>query len=124
MRQYLQHPEAKSLAPDGSACLGSTQGLLHRETIVAHKIVSIGKETDRSWEQGEDPSILDFKLKEYGNESKMVIADAADRKRWRKLGVRHLIRRAGLSQTTVYAILDGEPVRRSTLVNFVRALDG
>lgn len=86
LKQYLQHPEAKSLAPDGSACLGSTQGLLHRETIVAHKIISIGKETDRSWEQGEDPSILDFKLKEYGNESKMVIADSPDRKRWRKLG--------------------------------------
>jgi hypothetical protein len=64
LRQYLQHPEVKSLAPDGSVCLGSTQGLLRRETIVAHKMVSIGKETDRSWEQGEDPSILDFKLKE------------------------------------------------------------
>jgi hypothetical protein len=124
LRQYLQHPEAKALAPDGSACLGSTQGLLRRETIVAHKIVSIGKETDRSWEQGEDPSILDFKLKEYGNESKMVIARETDRKRWRKLGVRHLMRKSGLSQKTVYAILDGEPVRRTTLANFMRAVDG
>ncbi len=124
LRQYLQHPEAKSLAPDGSACLGTTQGLLRRETIVAAKMVSIGKETDRSWEQGEDPSILDFKLKEYGNESKMVIADAADRKGWRRMGVRHLIRKSDLSQTTVYAILDGKPVRRSTLVNFARTVDG
>jgi hypothetical protein len=124
LRQYLHHPEAKSLAPDGSACLGTTQGLLRRETIVAHKMVSIGKETDRSWEQGEDPSILDFKLKVYGNESKMVIADAADRKGWRRMGVRHLMRESDLSQTTVYAILDGKRVRQSTLVNFMRAVDG
>jgi hypothetical protein len=61
---------------------------------------------------------------EYGNESKMVIADAADRKRWRRIGVRHLMRKSDLSQTTVYAILDGKPVRRSTLVNFMRAVDG
>jgi hypothetical protein len=64
------------------------------------------------------------KFKEYGNESKMVIASGADRKRWRKLGVRHLMRKSDLSQTTVYAILDGEPVRRGTLVNFMRAVDG
>src|SRR6266403_5333106 len=90
LRQYLQHPEVKSLAPDGSACRGNTQGLLRRETIAAQTIVSIGKETDRCWEQGEDPSILGFKLKEFGNLSKMVIADRPDRKRWRKLGIRYL----------------------------------
>jgi hypothetical protein len=44
--------------------------------------VSIGKETDRSFEQGEDPSVLDFKMKEYDEESKMGIADPRDRKRW------------------------------------------
>jgi hypothetical protein len=119
----LEHPEFKSLAPDGKACLGNTHGLLRREIIVANKIASIGKETDRSWEQGEDPSILDFKLKEFGNESKMVIAGRTDRKRWRKLGVRNLMRKAHLSQTTIYTILDGEPVRRNTLVNFIRLVD-
>jgi len=124
LRMYLQHPEAKSLAPDGNACVGDTQGLLRRETILAHIIASIGKETDRSWDQGGDPSNLDFKIKEYGNESKMVIAGGPDRKRWRKLGMRHLMRKSNLSQTTVYAILDSEPVRRSTLVNFMRAVDG
>jgi hypothetical protein len=124
LRQYLQHPEAKSLAPDGNECVDSTHGLLSRETIIAHKIVSIGKETDRSWEQGEGPSILDFKLKEYGSESKMVIADSPDRKRWRKLSIRYLRRKSDLSQKAVYAILDGKPVRRSTLVNFMRAVDG
>jgi hypothetical protein len=122
LRQYLQHPETKSLAPDGSACLGSTQGLLRRETIVAHKIVSIGKETDRSWEQGEDPSILDFKVKEYGNESKMVIADRVDWMRWKEAGLRFGMRKSGLSQKAVSAILNGEPVRVATLATFRRAM--
>jgi len=122
LRQYLQHPEAKSLAFDGSACVGSTHGLLRRETIVAGKIVSIGKETDRSWDQGGDPSVLDFKLKEYDNESKLVIADRHDRRRWIKLGVRHLMRKSRLSQKAVYAIIDGQPVRRQTLATFSRAM--
>jgi hypothetical protein len=80
------------------------------------------KETDRSWDQGGDPSVLDFKLKEYGNESKMVIADRHDRRRWIKLGVRHLIRKSRLSQKAVYAIIDGQPVRRQTLATFSRAM--
>ena len=124
LRQYLQHPEAKSLAPDGSVCRGTTQGLLRRETITARKLAPIGKETDRSWEQGEDPSILDFRVKEFGNESKLAIAEPTECERWRKLGIRLLMRKSGLSQKTVYAILGGEPVRRTTLSNFIRAADG
>jgi hypothetical protein len=124
LNQYLRHKEAKSRAPDGAACTAHTRGELLRSSIFAEQLVAIGKETDRRWEQGEDPSMLDFKLKEYGNESKMMIASGSDRKRWRKLGVRHLMRKADLSQTTVYAILDGEPVRRNTLVNFMHAVDG
>src|SRR5260370_5797893 len=121
LAQYLRHPEVKSLAPDGSVCVGSTQGLLRRATIVAGELISIGKETDRSWEQGEDPSLLDFKLKEYGNKEKMVIAEASDRKRWRASGVRIAIRKSGLSPTTVYRIIDGKPVRQQTLQTFARA---
>ena len=121
LSQYLRHPEAKSLAPDGSACVGSTHGLLGRTSIVAGEIVPVGKETDRHWEQGEDPSLLDFKLKEYRKAEKMVVAEASDRKKWEKAGVRNLIRRSNLSQKAVYAILSGQPVRRSTLAAFRRA---
>ena len=111
----MQHREVKSLAPDGFACVGSTHGLLRRETIVARQIVPIGKETDHSWDHGGDPSVLDFKLKEYGNESKMVIADRADRMRWKEAGLRFGMRKSGLSQKAVSAILNGEPVRAGTL---------
>ena len=48
-REYTQHPEAKSLAPDGSPCTGTTRGLLRRRPIEAiTPFVPIGKEVDRS----------------------------------------------------------------------------
>jgi hypothetical protein len=123
LRQYLRHPEAKSLAPDGTACNGDTQGLLGRASIIAGEIVPIGKETDRRWEQGEDPSLVDFKLTEYRKNSKMVVAEASDGKRWKRAGMREMMRKSGLSQKAVYAIIEGQPVRRHTLATFRRAID-
>jgi hypothetical protein len=122
--QYLRHPEAKSLAPDGTPCVGSTQGLLGRTWITAKEIIPVGKETDRHWEQGEDPSLLDFRLKEYRTTARMAVAGISDRRRWKKIGVRNLIRKSKLSQKAVYAILNGQSVRASTLAIFRRAIDG
>src|SRR6266576_1164218 len=90
LRQYLGHPEAKSLAPDVTACRGATKGLLRRALVVASEIVPIG-----NWEQGEDSSFVDFKVAEYRRNAKMVIAEASDWKRWRASGVRLAIRRSG-----------------------------
>ena len=36
--QYQQHPEAKSLAPDGTPCTADTQGLLQRAHVIAGDI--------------------------------------------------------------------------------------
>jgi hypothetical protein len=123
LAQYLRHPEVKSLAPDGSACAASTRGLLRRTSIHAGDVIPIGKESDRRWEQGEDPSMLDFRLKEYGAKSNLSVAGAADRKRWAQAGVRALMRKSRLSQKAVYAIITGQPVRLSTLATFRRAID-
>jgi hypothetical protein len=124
LAQYLRHPEVKSLSPDGGVCAGSTRGLLRRASIHAGQIIPIGKESDRSWEQGEDPSMLDFKQQEWGKRSNLVVAEATDRKRWEKIGVRELMRRSHLSQKAVYAIAAGKPVRRHTLIAFKQAIDG
>jgi hypothetical protein len=121
--KYLRHPEVKSLAPNGSSCVGTTRGLLRRASIHAGEVIPIGKESDRSWEQGEDPSMLDFKLKEYRKAAKMAIAYASDRTRWKKVGVRRMIRKSGLSQKAIYAIINGQPVRRHTLETFRRAIE-
>jgi len=121
--QYLRHPEAKSLAPDGTRCVGSTQGLLGRTWITVRRIIPVGKETDRHWEQGEDPSLLDFRIKDWTTE-RMAVAVVSDRRMWKKIGVRNLIRRSKLSQKTVYAILNGQPVRTRTFAIFRQAIDG
>jgi hypothetical protein len=121
--QYLRHPEVKSLAPDGTRCVGSTQGLLGRTWITAREIIPVGKETDRHWEQGEDPSLLDFRLNEYRTTARMAVANVSERRTWKKIGVRNLIRKSKLSQKAVYGILNGQPVRASTLAIFTQAVD-
>ena len=63
--RYRWHPEAKSLAPDGTRCGKRTAGLLKRTPVVAANFSYIGKETDRRWEQGEDISMLTAEVLEY-----------------------------------------------------------
>jgi hypothetical protein len=123
LEQYLGKPEVKSLAPDGTPCLGTTRGLLRRARIVAGRVIPVAKETDRRWEQGEDPSMLDSSIHIYETQKEMCVADPSDRRRWRQIGVRNGMRRSGLSQKAVSAILNGEPVRIVTLATFKRAME-
>jgi hypothetical protein len=123
LRQYLDKSEVKSLAPDGIPCTSKTHGLLRRARITAGKLIPVGKETDRHWEQGEDPSMIDPNLLIYEKSGNMCVADPFDRKRWSKIGVRRLIRESGFSPTTVYKILEGEPVRCYILSSFRQAID-
>ena len=56
---YQNHPEAKSLGPDGKPCEFDTRGLLQRAHIVANwPPIYIGKESNKHWEEGEDLSLL------------------------------------------------------------------
>jgi hypothetical protein len=80
LHNYLGKPEVKSLAPDGTPCTGATHGLLLRAKIIAGKLIPVGKETDRHWEQGEDPSMLDSQVYVYEKQRKTVVADASERK--------------------------------------------
>jgi hypothetical protein len=93
-------------------CIGTSGGLF-----------PVGKEADRRWEQGEDPSMLDPSIHIYETQKKMCVADLSDRRRWRQTGVRNGMRRSGLSQKAVSAILNGEPVRIVTLATFKRAME-
>jgi len=122
LNQYLGKPEVKSLAPDGAPCEAKTRGLLRRAKIVARGLIPVGKETDRHWEQGEDPSLVDFKLTEYRKHSKMCVADADLIKTGKRIGVRRIMRKSGLSQKAVYAILNGQPVRLHTITIFKSAV--
>jgi hypothetical protein len=115
LRNYLGKPEVKSLAPDGTPCTGTTRGLLLRAKVIAGKLIPVGKETDRRWEQGEDPSMLDSQVYVYEKQGKTVVADPSERKRWSVIGVRRLMRESKLSQAPVFNAIKGTPVRRQTL---------
>jgi hypothetical protein len=123
LSQYLRHPEAKSLASDGTACVGNTQGLLRRASIVAAALVPIGKETDRRWDQGEDPSLVDFEVHQFRKTRDLALAAPADRKRWVQIGIRAAMRKSGFSQKTTYSIFQGKPVKKKTLTMFQRAME-
>jgi hypothetical protein len=122
LRLYLRRPESKSLAPDGTPCVADTKGLLRRASIVAGEIIPVGKETDRRWEQGEDMSMLDFRVLEYRPSGNVVVADATLRDEIAKQGMRALMRTTGLSQHTIEAIRAGQPVRRTTLKRMQAAM--
>src|SRR5450755_555509 len=74
--EYQEHPEAKSLAPDGTPCEADTKGLLKRAHIVAGEFRYVGKETDHKWEEGDDISVREFKATEYGR-AKKIVAETA-----------------------------------------------
>ncbi len=122
LRLYLRRPESKSLAPDETACTADTKGLLKRASILAGQIIPVGKETDRRWEQGEDMSMLDFKVLEYRPSGNLVIADPTLINEIAKLGMRGAIRKTGLSQHTIEAIRDGRAVRRATLQRILKLI--
>jgi hypothetical protein len=115
---YLGKLELKSRAPDGKPCEAETKGLLRRATIVAKNVIPVGKETDRHWEQGEDPSMLDPKIQIYGRTGKLVVADKQEREEWRKIGFRNLMRATKLTQKAISSILSGRGVRRQTMSIF------
>ena len=46
LAQYARHPEAKSLAPEGSPSAENTAGLLRRRAVRADRFVYVGKETN------------------------------------------------------------------------------
>lgn len=120
---YTKHPEAKSLAPDGSPCTCDTRGLLKRSSVVAASRRYVGKETDRRWEQGEDLSLVEFKSLEY-QQSKQVVASDEIKQEILNVGIRKLEREARVSHHTIERILKGENVRRRTLAKIAKRLQG
>jgi hypothetical protein len=121
--QYQEHPEAKSLAPDGSPCRADTRGLLRRAHITAGELRYVGKETDRKWEEGDDISVLEFKTTEYGRATKVVASEEV-KKDIRKSGIKKCARESGFTRFFVRKLLRGRTVRRNSYNQFVRWLQG
>src|SRR5207302_6537386 len=118
---YFQHPEIKSLGPDGEKCKAHTRGLLPRMTINGGLQHCIGKEVSR-FGQGKDDFIenIDDMCIHYdggrvaANES--LIAEISGR------GLRKTTKETGLDRKTIRAILNGKRVKASTLAKVVIGL--
>jgi hypothetical protein len=121
--EYQEHPEAKSLAPDGTPCMSDTKGVLKRAHIVAGEHRYVGKETDRKWEEGDDISVLEFKTTEYGR-GKKVVATEEVKSDITKIGIKECARESGFTRFFVRKLLRGRAVRRRSYDGFVRWLQG
>jgi len=119
---YQNHPEAKSLGPDGKPCNSDTQGLLQRMHIVANwPPIYHGKESDRHWEEGDDLSLLGFKTVQYKRRG-YAFADDAQLARITKVPKRELMRR-GVTQHTLEKICRRERVRAVKLAKCLAVLE-
>lgn len=119
---YPDHPEAKSLGPDGNPCVFDTRGLLQRAHVIAKSPpIYIGKESDRHWEEGEDLSLLESKTIQYRRKGNAV-ADDEQVARIAKVPKREFMRR-GINQHTLEKICKRKPVRVAKLAQCVKALE-
>ncbi len=117
--QYQKHPEAKSLAPDGSACKAETKGLLKRTHVVVEEVRYVGKETDRKWEEGDEISLLDFSATEYGRKGK-VVASEEIKAAIKTIGINRCARESGFHRANfIRKLVRGLPVKRTSYSAFL-----
>jgi hypothetical protein len=118
---YIQHPEIKSLGPDGQKCRAQTRGLLRRMAIYGGLQYCIGKEVSR-FEQGKDDFIEDIDDVCIHYDGGRVAANESLKGEIRKLGLRKTTRQTGLDRKTIRATLEGKMVKTSTLAKVVIGL--
>jgi hypothetical protein len=116
--QYHRHPEAKSLAPDGSPCTADTSGLLKRAHVIAGEIRYVGKETDRKWEEGGEISGLEFAATEYGRKRKVIASDGV-KAAIQKIGINKCARESGFDRKNfVRKLVRGLAVKQKSYLQF------
>lgn len=120
--KYQQHPEAKSLAPDGTSCTADTKGLLKRAHVIAGEIRYVGKETDRKWEEGEDASVLEFTATEYGRRTRVVASEEV-KKAILEIGINKCARESRFDRKNfIRKLVRGQAVKRNSYREFERWL--
>ena len=118
---YVQHPEVKSLGPDGGKCKAHTRGLLRRRVIEAGLQHCIGKEVSR-FEQGQDDFIenIDDVCIHYDT-GRAVANESLVSEIW-AVGLRQTAKYTRLDRKTIRATVNGQPVKTSTLAKIVIGL--
>ncbi len=130
IEQHRFHPEAKFCGSDGQSCARNTRGLLERRLVQIGRKIPIRKENNRSWQAGNDPSILqgcepeqsDSTATEYirTEDSRKHTTHAAASQQLREW-LRHIpldlvSYHKGIDRHTLRSVRDGNPARREVLV--------
>jgi hypothetical protein len=118
---YIQHPEIKSLGPNGEKCSSETRGLLKRIPIRGGLHHPIGKEISR-FEQGQDDFIENIEDSIIRYDGGRVAANDSLKAETRKRGLRKTTKETGLDRKTIRAVLSGRKVKVSTLAKVVNGL--
>jgi hypothetical protein len=118
---YVQHPEIKSLGPDGEKCKAHTRGLLRRMTINGDLQHCIGNEVLR-FEQGKDDFIENIDDVCIHYDGGRVAANETLLSEINARGLRKTTKETGLDRKPIRAILNGEKMKASTLAKVVIGL--
>jgi hypothetical protein len=111
---YIQHPEIKSLGPDGQKCKPETRGLLRRIPIKGGLQHAIGKEISR-YEQGQDDFIENIDDACIRYDGRRAAANESLIAEIKVHGLRKTSKESGLDRKTIRAILNQKEVKASTL---------
>lgn len=124
--KHFLHKEDKSLGPDATPCHEYTRGLLLRRPVVAMlPFEYIGKEIERSAQEGEDPSMLESSGPiRYGarQRAKTRPADVKLIERAKKYSKKALRRESGVSQHAVDRFCENEKVHPGTRAKLEKAV--
>jgi len=133
IEQHRFHPEPKFCGPDGQPCGRNTRGLLQRRHVQVGCKIPIRKEGNRSWQAGNDPSILqnyemeqpDATATEYirsGNKRKHAThgVGSTQLRAWLERVPLDLISyHLGVDRHTLRSVRDGKPARREILAKLM-----
>lgn len=118
---YVNHPEIKSLGPDGKKCQAHTRGLLRRIAINGGLQHCIGKEVSR-FEEGKNDFIESVDDMCIHYDGGRVAANESLIAEIEKRGLRQTTKQARLDRKTIRAIQRGKKVKISTLAKVVMGL--
>ena len=118
---YVNHPEIKSLGPDGAKCQAHTRGLLRRMEINGGLQHCIGKEVSR-FEEGKNDFIESVDDMCIHYDGGRVAANESLIAEINRHGLRRTTKRTRLDRKTIRAVLNGKKVKTSTLAKVVMGL--
>jgi hypothetical protein len=133
IEQHRFHPEPKFCGSDGQPCGRNTRGLLQRRHVQVGRKIPIRKESNRSWQAGNDPSILQsYELEQPDSTAKEYVRTDEKRKHATHAVASTQLREwmgqvpldlssyhMGIDRHTLRNVRNGKPARRDVLATLM-----